>query len=120
MFGPGAHNGFNECGVVIPLWINRFVGEVAAAVAGRKELKAAGDIALNDAATAIEGVVVSAERPVVRVEEGKLSYDLGAATKGMAVNNAYEAIERLPGGSTQDGRRPPSRESGGPRRGPGA
>lgn len=63
-----------------------------------------GDIALNDAATAIEGVVVSAERPVVRVEEGKLSYDLGAATKGMAVNNAYEAIERLPGVSTQDGR----------------
>ncbi len=62
-----------------------------------------GDIALNDAATAIEGVVVSAERPVVRVEEGKLSYDLGA-TKGMAVNNAYEAIERLPGVSTQDGR----------------
>lgn len=63
-----------------------------------------GDIALNDAATAIEGVVVSVERPVVRVEEGKLSYDLGAATKGMAVNNAYEAIERLPGVSTQDGR----------------
>ena len=35
--------------VVIPLRIDRFVGEVAAAVTGRKELKAAGDIALNDA-----------------------------------------------------------------------
>ena len=38
-----------NAGGVIPLRINRFVGEVAAAVAGRKELKAAGDIALNDA-----------------------------------------------------------------------
>ena len=49
LFGLGAHDGFDECGVVIPLRINRFVGEVAAAVTGRKELKAAGDIALNDA-----------------------------------------------------------------------
>ena len=49
LLGPGTHDRFDECGVVIPLRINRFVGEVAAAVAGRKELKAAGDIALNDA-----------------------------------------------------------------------
>jgi len=49
LFGLGAHDRFDECGVVIPLRINRFVGEVAAAVTGRKELKAAGDIALNDA-----------------------------------------------------------------------
>ena len=45
----GTHDGFDECGVVVPLEINGFVGKVAAAVSGRKYLKAAGNIALNDA-----------------------------------------------------------------------
>ena len=49
LLGLGTHDGFDECGVVVPLEINRFVGKVAAAVAGRKEFKAAGNIALNDA-----------------------------------------------------------------------
>lgn len=63
-----------------------------------------GVVTLDASETAIEGVVVSAERPVVRVEEGRLDYDLEAATRGMTVNNAYEAITRLPGVSEQEGR----------------
>lgn len=51
-----------------------------------------GVVTLDASETAIEEVVVSAERPVVRVEEGRLDYDLEAATRGMTVNNAYEAI----------------------------
>ena len=63
-----------------------------------------GVVTLDASETAIEGVVVSAELPVVRVEEGRLDYDLEAATRGMTVNNAYEAITRLPGVSEQEGR----------------
>lgn len=63
-----------------------------------------GVVTLDASETAIEGVVVNAERPVVRVEEGRLDYDLEAATRGMTVNNAYEAITRLPGVSEQEGR----------------
>lgn len=34
---------------------------------------------------------VEGEKPIVRVEEGRLAYDLEAVSKGKAVNNAYEA-----------------------------
>lgn len=40
----------------------------------------------------------------MRVEEGRLAYDLEAVSKGKAVNNAYEALTQLPGVSEQDGR----------------
>ena len=36
-------------------------------------------------------MVVEGEKPIVRVEEGRLAYDLEAVSKGKAVNNAYEA-----------------------------
>lgn len=62
-----------------------------------------GEIVLPDADAQIDAVVVEGERPIVRIEEGKLSYDLQAATKGKAVNNAYEALSRLPGMHEKDG-----------------
>ena len=62
-----------------------------------------GDIRLTEAATAVDAVVVEGERPVVKVEQGRLNYDLGRLTEGQAVNNAYEALTRLPGVSEQEG-----------------
>ena len=62
-----------------------------------------GDIRLTEANTAVDAVVVQGERPVVKVEQGRLDYDLGRLTEGQAVNNAYEALTRLPGVAEQDG-----------------
>lgn len=62
-----------------------------------------GDITLRESAVAMNAVVVEGERPVVKVDQGKLSYDLGRLTEGQAVNNAYEALTRLPGVTEQSG-----------------
>ena len=62
-----------------------------------------GDICLAEANTTVDAVVVRGERPVVKVEQGRLSYDLERLTEGQAVNNAYEALTRLPGVSEQEG-----------------
>lgn len=62
-----------------------------------------GDIHLTEASTKVDAVVVEGERPVVKVEQGRLSYDLGQLTQGQAVNNAYEALTRLPGVVEQEG-----------------
>lgn len=62
-----------------------------------------GDIVLAESQVSIDAVVVEGERPVVRVEQGRLNYDLGQLTRNQAVNNAYEALTRLPGVSEQDG-----------------
>lgn len=61
------------------------------------------DIRLAEANTTVDAVVVRGERPVVKVEQGRLNYDLGRLTEGQAVNNAYEALTRLPGVAEQDG-----------------
>ena len=42
-------------------------------------------------------VVVKAERPLVKVEDGRLGYNLTALAESHVVNNAYEALTRLPG-----------------------
>lgn len=57
----------------------------------------AGEIPLREAANTIGGVVVRGERPVVRVEQGRLVYDLQTLAKDKTVNNAYEALTKLPG-----------------------
>ena len=62
-----------------------------------------GDIELTDSEVSINAVVVEGERPVVRVEQGRLNYDLAQLTRNQAVNNAYEALTRLPGVSEQNG-----------------
>ena len=62
-----------------------------------------GDIRLEEATTEVDAVVIEGERPVVKVEQGRLSYDLERLTEGQAVNNAYEALTRLPGVAEQEG-----------------
>lgn len=45
----------------------------------------------------LEEVVIEGERPFVTVEQGKLNYDISAISEKHIVNNAYEAICKLPG-----------------------
>ena len=62
-----------------------------------------GTIRLEEEATKVDAVVVQGERPVVKVGQGRLTYDLGRLVEGQAVNNAYEALTRLPGVAEQEG-----------------
>lgn len=40
----------------------------------------------------LEEVVIKSERPLVKVEDGRLGYNLSALSEKQAVNNIYEAI----------------------------
>ena len=45
----------------------------------------------------LEEVVVKEEKPLVKVENGRLGYNLSVLSEKQVVNNAYEAITKLPG-----------------------
>ncbi|MDY4103150.1 MAG: outer membrane beta-barrel family protein [Parabacteroides sp.] len=47
-------------------------------------------------------VTVKATRPIVKAEEGKLSYDLNALKENKIIDNAFELVKELPGISTRD------------------
>lgn len=51
----------------------------------------------------LDEVVIKGERPVVRLIDGKLTYDVPFLVSGKVVNSAYEAILQLPGVREQDG-----------------
>ena len=51
----------------------------------------------------LEEVVIKSERPLVKVEDGRLGYDLSVLSEKRAVNNAYEAISKLPGVQESNG-----------------
>lgn len=57
----------------------------------------AGIIPMEETANNLEEVVVKAERPFVKVEDGKLNYNLSVLAQDKVVNNAYEALTKLPG-----------------------
>ena len=59
--------------------------------------KNAGTIQLQLQDYALDEVVVKAERPFVKVENGRLGYNLAVLSEKQVVNNAYEALMRLPG-----------------------
>lgn len=58
--------------------------------------KNAGTIQLQPQDYALDEVVVKAERPFVKVENGRLGYNLVVLSEKQVVNNAYEALMRLP------------------------
>lgn len=62
-----------------------------------------GDIPLTANDRALQEVVVTAERPLVQVEDGKLGYDLSVLAEQRIVNNAFEALAELPGITEKDG-----------------
>lgn len=57
----------------------------------------AGIIELESKDYALDEVVVKAERPFVKVEKGRLGYNLSVLAGDGVVNNAYEALTKLPG-----------------------
>lgn len=63
-----------------------------------------GIIALEPKDYNLEEVVIKGERPFVTVERGKLNYDISAITEKHIVNNAYEAICKLPGVQDRNGK----------------
>lgn len=63
-----------------------------------------GIIALEPKDYNLEEVLIKGERPFVTVERGKLNYDISAITEKHIVNNAYEAICKLPGVQDRNGK----------------
>ena len=72
-----------------------------------KDYNAAGDMGVvtmdEQDAYALEEVVVRAERPLVKAENGTLTYDVEALAEKTTASNAYEALARLPGVLEQGG-----------------
>ena len=64
----------------------------------------AGVITLESKDYNLEEVVIEGERPFVTVEQGKLSYDISVISEKHIVNNAYEAICKLPGVQDRNGK----------------
>lgn len=56
-----------------------------------------GDIILEPADVMLEDIVISSDRKIVKVEDGKIAYDLEQITKDKVTNNTYETLTRLPG-----------------------
>lgn len=56
-----------------------------------------GVIQLQPDILTLDEVVVKGERPLVKVENGRLGYNLKALAEKKVVNNAYEALTKLPG-----------------------
>ena len=56
-----------------------------------------GIIQLQSKDYALDEVVIRAERPFVKIENGCLGYNLAILTQNQLVNNAYEALAKLPG-----------------------
>lgn len=52
----------------------------------------------------LDEVVIRADRPFVKVEEGRLSYNLSQLADGKVVNNVYEVLPKLPGVQETNGR----------------
>lgn len=63
----------------------------------------AGIIVLEPKDYNLEGVVIKGEKPLVKVENGWLGYNLSVLSQKQVVNNAYEAITKLPGVQENNG-----------------
>ncbi len=61
------------------------------------------DIQLVEKENVLNEVVVKANRPLVKAEDGKLNYDLSVLTENKVVSNVYEALTKLPGISENGG-----------------
>lgn len=64
----------------------------------------AGIITLEAKDYNLDEVVIKGERPFVTIEQGKLNYDISTITEKHIVNNAYEAICKLPGVQDRNGK----------------
>lgn len=60
-------------------------------------------IELTEKENVLNEVVVKANRPLVKAEDGKLNYDLSVLSEKKVVSNVYEALTKLPGISESKG-----------------
>lgn len=56
-----------------------------------------GIIRLQPKDYSLDEVVIKAERPLVKVENGRLGYNSSVLAENQVANNAYEALTKLPG-----------------------
>ena len=63
-----------------------------------------GEVVLEPISLELDEIVVEAYRPIVKVEEGKLIYDIKQMATGTTATNVYEAISKLPGVDEKDNR----------------
>ena len=56
-----------------------------------------GTIQLQPKDYALDEIIIKAERPFVKVKNGLLGYNLAVLTQNQLVNNAYEALTKIPG-----------------------
>lgn len=64
----------------------------------------AGTIVLEPKNFKMKEVVVKGEQPLVKVENGRLAYNLSVLSEKRVVNNAYEAISKIPGVHESNGK----------------
>ncbi len=62
-----------------------------------------GTIQLQSNEHQLDEVIVKGERPVIRMIEGRMTYDVPQLLEGKVVSNAYESLLQLPGISEQSG-----------------
>lgn len=62
----------------------------------------AGEIQLKEKENLLSEIVINGERPVIKVINGKMTYDMPLLLKNKMANNAYEALLELPGVSEQN------------------
>lgn len=62
-----------------------------------------GEIILRHAVMKLDEVTVKAYRPIVKAEEGKLSYNLSQLSSQTTATNVYEALSYLPGVDEDNG-----------------
>ncbi|MBP1617940.1 MAG: hypothetical protein H6Q14_1767 [Bacteroidetes bacterium] len=62
----------------------------------------AGNIQLENKDLNLQEVVVKAERPLVKVVDGKMTYDMTLLLQNKIASNAYDALLELPGVSEQN------------------
>lgn len=60
-------------------------------------------IELTEKENALDEVVVKGERPLVKLIDGRMTYDMPLLLSGTTVSNAYESVLRLPGVREQNG-----------------
>lgn len=60
-------------------------------------------IQLNEKENSLEEVVIKGERPIVKLVEGRITYDMPLLLQGKVVSNTYESLLQLPGVREQDG-----------------
>lgn len=69
-----------------------------ARLSAQKQTDGKGTILVNDSITlALPEVFVKAERPLVKMSEGKLQYDIPNLMKSKPVDNAFDVLGELPG-----------------------